>query len=180
MARTGFSPIRKGLTKHDREALIGLLGELYALSPQNRAFLDARFTVRDDALQHYKKVIRKALYPDSMSSGSVSFRAAKQALADYRKALGSGPGLAELTVYAAECGNEFTCDFGDMPPAFYKSLVRVFASAAQLVATLDPDLATPLVARLDKIVTDSDCIGWGYSDSISAIFSQSFPDAPDA
>jgi hypothetical protein len=180
MPRPSFSPIKKTLATHDRNALVTLVGELYALSAQNRDFLDARFAGGDSALPRYKKIIHDALYPDVMSADPVSFRAAKKAIADYRKALGEASGIAELTVYAAECGNQFTCDFGDIDEGFYDSLIRMFESAAKLVTTLDPEAAKPFIVRLGVIVRKASRIGWGYYDSIEAIFAESFPDDPEA
>jgi hypothetical protein len=177
MARASFSPIKKALAKHDRQALVALVGELYALSAQNRDFLDARFAEGDSVLQRYKKTIHDALYPYFMSSDPVSFRDAKNAISDYRKALGEEVGIAELFVYAAECGNQFTCDYGDIDESFYDSLIRMFDSAVKHVSALDAKAARPFVARLAVIVKKAEGIGWGYYDCIADSFCGAFPDA---
>ena len=150
------------------------------MSGQNRDFLDARFSGTDSALPRYKKLIDEALYPDVMTSDPVSFRAAKKAIADYRKALGEPSGLAELLVYAAERGNQFTCDYGDIDGPFYDSLVHMFDSAVKSVSTLEADVASPFISRLAKVVQRAEGIGWGYYDSIAGIFSEAFPDAQRA
>lgn len=180
MARASFSSIKKALAKHDRGAFIALIGELYALAPQNRDFLDTRFAGSDASLQRYKKIIHEALYPDVTSSDPISFRDARKAIADYRKAAGEASGVAELTVYAAECGNRFTCDYGDIDGPFYDSLIHMFESAAKVVATLDEKSAAPFVVRLSQIVKKAEGIGWGYYDAIAAIFSELLPRAPQA
>lgn len=177
MARLSFSTVRKALVKHNREALVSLIGELYALNQQTRDFLDARFIPTDSALSRYKKVIHDALYPDVMSSEPVSFREAKKAISDYRKALGEAAGLAELSVYAAECGNQFTCDYGDIDGPFYDSLIRMFDSAVKIVAKLEENTAAPFIGRLGMIVKKADGIGWGYYDAIAERFSEAFPTA---
>src|SRR3954464_4950599 len=106
MPRDSFSAGRKVLAGLDREALVTLIGDLYALGPQNRDFLEARFVENDAALDRYKAIIRKALYPDifarSPAAGRVSFRDARKAIGDFKKARGEATGLAELLVYAAE------------------------------------------------------------------------------
>lgn len=175
MAHSSFSTVRKALAKYDRNALVSLMGELYSLNAQNRDFLDARFLDDGSALLRYKKIIHEALYPDVMSSDPVSFRDAKKAIADYKKAIGEATGLAELSVYAAECGNQFTCDFGDIDEPFYDSLIRMFHSAVKIVAALEPQPAEPFIDRLATVVMKADRIGWGYYDSIAEIFSESFP-----
>jgi hypothetical protein len=65
MAGASFSPIKKALAKHNRESLVALVGELYALSPQNRDFLDARFVEGDSALQRYKRSFTMRFIPTS-------------------------------------------------------------------------------------------------------------------
>lgn len=176
MARASFFLIKKALEKHDRKALVTLVGELYMLSPQNRDFLDTRFAGGDSGLQRYKQIIHDALYPDVTSSDPVSFREAKKAIADYRKALGDELGVVELFVYAAECGNEFTCDFGDINESFYDSLIRLFNSAVKLVSALDAKAAAPYVGRLAVIVKKAEGIGWGCYDCIADSFFDAFPD----
>jgi hypothetical protein len=177
MARSSFSSVRKALANHDRNALVALIGELYVLNAQNRDFLDARFAGDDSALRRYKKLIEKALYPDVMSSAPVSFRDARKAIADYRKALGAPSGLAELLVYAVECGNQFTCDYGDIDGPFYDSLERMFEAAVKTVSDLEAEIAAPFIIRLATVVRKAQGIGWGYYDSIADIFSLAFPDA---
>ncbi len=160
----------------DREGLVKILGDLYSLSSQNRDFLVARFVPCALSIENYKKTIRKSLYPNVMGSGKVSFRDAKKAISDYKKAIGAGVGLAELIVYAVECGNDFTCDYGDIDEPFYESMTRLFELAAKTVKELGPEEAEPFVGRLGVVVDKADCVGWGYSDSISAIFEETFPD----
>jgi hypothetical protein len=178
MQKQTFSSVRKSLMTLDRDGLVAILGDLYSLSSQNRDFLVARFIPSAPSLDKYKKTIRKSLYPNVMGSGriKISFRDAKKAVSDYKKAIGAGIGLAELIVYAVECGNDFTCEYGDIDEPFYDSMARLFELATKEVKNLKPEDAAPFIVRLGVVVDRADCIGWGYHDSISATFADAFAD----
>ena len=171
---SSFPKICKALAGHDKALLIALIAEMHALSPQNRDFLDARFLTDGAALERYKRTIKLALFPDI--DDPVSFRDARKAISDYRKAIGQDAGVAEPLVYAAECGNQFTCDYGDIDGPFYDALIRMFASAVKAVKKLDRREAGPFVGRLAAVVKKSDCIGWGYHDCIADEFADAFPE----
>ena len=176
MQKQTFSSVRKSLVTLDRDGLVAILGDLYSLSSQNRDFLVARFVPGAPSLEKYKKTIRKSLYPNVMGSGKISFREAKKAISDYKKAIGSGIGLAEIIVYAVECGNDFTCDYGNIDEPFYDSMARLFELATKEVKNLNHEESAPFIVRLSVVVDKADRIGWGYHDAISATFADAFAD----
>jgi len=180
MAKQTISEIRRFIEKQDKATLVSLICDLYSISPQNRNFLETRFIPASGGLEKYKKIITKALYPDVISNGRISFRDAKKAISDYKKAVGTGTGLAELLVYAFECGNNFTCEYGDMDEPFYDSMIRLFNLAVDTLAALDPPLADSFIRRLSTAVKKANCIGWGYYDAISEVLGERFPVIPDA
>ena len=180
---TTFAPIRKAIAKFDRPALIALVGELHALNAQNRDFLATRFVSSGNGLDKYKKIIRKALCPNWPNENtSISFRDARKAIGDYRKATGDTEGLAELYVFAAECATQLTLDYGDMDEPFYDSLERMYAAAVKTVKTLAthaPQTAAPLIHRLRALVTKTENIGWGLHYFMADEFSENFDDTDD-
>jgi len=78
----------------------------------NKDFLHARFSIGDDALTPYKKIIKEWLYPDILNE-HVRILRATRAISDYSKAIRDAKGEAELLTYFVECGNKFTLDYGD-------------------------------------------------------------------
>ena len=86
----------------DRAALLDLIHHLYAGHKDNQAFLHARFGLGQDVLEPYKKTIDRWLWPDVFRNQDTSVSKAKQAIADYRKAVGDPEGLAELMVFYCE------------------------------------------------------------------------------
>lgn len=174
---TSFAAIRKTLAPLDHAALVKLIGELHALNERNRDFLATRFLAKGDALERYKKIIHKALWPClSNEDRGVSFREARRAIGDYRKAAaGDAAGLAELLVFAAECGTGFTLEYGDINESFYIALETLFADAVKAVSALDAQTAAPFVDRLRELLAKIDgTIGWGLSDGFAGVFYAAF------
>ena len=52
---TTWNDVKTELLQFDRTGLLGLLKDLYALRPENRAFLAARFGIGSDPLTPFKK-----------------------------------------------------------------------------------------------------------------------------
>ncbi len=74
------------LVNFDRSGLVGLLKDLHALHPENRAFLQARLALGADPLAPYKATIARWICPDVTAARTP--RSLKKAIADYRKATG--------------------------------------------------------------------------------------------
>jgi hypothetical protein len=175
----GFSFVRKAIADYDRAALVGLIRDLHSLSEENRAFLDARFRPANDtkSLEHYKKIVSEALYVDlPFEDRDISFRDARKALSDYRKAIGRETGLAELLVLGAEKGTRFTLDYGNIDEPFYDSLERMFHDAVTHVAAMDPSVAEPWRERLKIVVNKARNMGWGFYDTIASSYDEAWPE----
>ena len=165
-----FATMRKNLDELEKEALIRVIGDLYERSIENRAFLNAKFnlkkTVGGSGFEHYKKIVTRALFSDW--EDEISFREARKAISDYRKATKDVPGVAELLVIGAECGIKFTLKYGDIDEPFYTSLENLFRDAVKAVRGLKPALMEPLRERLfnaQKSVKGK--LGWGFPETIA-------------
>jgi superfamily II DNA or RNA helicase len=101
-----------------------LIQDLYAASKDNQAFLHARFGIGDDVLKPYKSIIGRCLWLDVFKNQTPSVSKAKQAISDYRKAIGRPEGLAELQVFYCEQAAGFCDDIGMEDEAFLAALVR--------------------------------------------------------
>jgi hypothetical protein len=88
---TTWNDLKAELAQFDCTGLLGLLKDLYALRPENRAFLAARFGVGIDPLTPFKKVISRWIYPDPMKGQDISVSKAKKAIADCQSARNLDP-----------------------------------------------------------------------------------------
>ena len=164
---TTWRDLRTSLAQFDRTGLLGLLKDLYALRPENRAFLDARLGVGSDPLTPFKQVISRWIYPDFMKGQDVSVAKAKKAITDYRKAVGRPEGMAELCIFYCESAARLVGDCGMEDEAYYSALVRMFEQGLSHAAALPPAERDKMFERLDAVRGSLRGIGWGVSDAVN-------------
>ena len=167
---TTWSDLKAKLAQLDRTGLLGLLKDLYALHPENRAFLAARLGIGSDPLAPYKKVISRWIYPDLMKGQDVSVAKAKKAIADYRKAIGRPEGMAELSIFYCEQAVRLVGDCGIDDEAFYSALVRMFEHGLTQATELPTADRDNMLERLDAVRGSLRGLGWGVSDAVNEIW----------
>lgn len=102
-----WADVKATLASLDRSALIGLIHDLYAADRDSQVYLHARFGLGQDVLKPYKEALDRWLWPDVLRKQDTSVAKAKQAISNYRKAVGQPAGLAELMVYYCETAAGF-------------------------------------------------------------------------
>ena len=124
-----WTDVKAKLTGFDRTGLLGLIQDLYSAHKDNQTFLHARFGLGEDRLRPYKETMDRWLWPDALSRQVPSVLKAKQAISDYKKALGEPAGLAELMVFYCEQASGFASDLGYQDESYFNALVRMFDHA---------------------------------------------------
>lgn len=173
--KTKWLDVKKSIQSMDRAVLVGLIGDLYKLSPANRDFLEARFLSEASTLDAYKKIVFECLWP-KRDGDWFRFREARKAISDYKKASGDETGEIDLMLHYVETGNDFTCEFGDIDERFYDSVLSICQKAAQKIRRLPLRRREEYRDRRRRLVESSDGIGWGYHDELSDIFCETFPE----
>jgi hypothetical protein len=148
---TTWNDVKTELLQFDRTGLLGLLKDLYALRPENRAFLAARFGIGSDPLTPCKKVISRWIYPDLIKGQNVSVAKAKKAIADYRKAVGRAEGITELCVFYCEEAARLVGDCSLEDEAYYSALVRMFEQSLTQAVELPTEERNKMLKRLDAL-----------------------------
>jgi hypothetical protein len=165
-----WSSVKSELAQFDRAGLLGLVKDLYALRPENRAFVAARLEIGGDPLAPFKNVISRWVFPDLTRGQDVSVAKAKKAIADYRKAIGQPEGMAELCIFYCEEAARLVRDCGLEDEAYYSAHVRMYQQALSQAATLQPDVRDHMLRRLDAVRGSLHGIGWGVSDAVNEIW----------
>ena len=163
-----WSDLRSRLADLDRPALLGLIQDLYASSSGNQAFLHARFALGEDVLAPYKATIRRWVCPDVIRNQNCSVAKAKSAISDYKKAVGSPDGMAELTVFYCESCMELLAYCGMEDESYFGALARMFGQALDAIALLEPDRRTAFVERLERVRREGRKWG-GVGDDMDAL-----------
>lgn len=167
-----WTDVKAKLAAFDRTALLDLLHHLYAAHKDNQAFLHARFGLGEDVLEPYKKTIDRWLWPDPFRNQDTSVSKAKQAISQYKKAVGDPAGLTELLVFYCEQATGYCQDIGYQEEEFFDALVRMFEQALQSANMLPANGRENLIARLDRVRQISHDFGYGVGDSMDYLLAK--------
>ncbi len=171
-SQPGWADVKAKLAGLDRAALLGLVHDLYVARKDNQAFLHARFGLGEDVLGPYKKTIDRWLWPNVLRRQGTSVSKAKQAIADYKKALGDAEGVAELMVFFCERAAGFSLDLSHDDAGYLDSLVRTFAQALRIVRSLPANVQDALIVRLESVRDISREFGYGVTDEMDVLLFQ--------
>ena len=158
------------LVNFDRSGLIGLLKDLHALNPDNRAFLHARLALGADPLAPYKAMIARWICPDVMRNQNTSAAKAKKAIAGYRKATGSPEGMAELSIFYCEQAAGLLSFCGMDDEGYFNALVRMYGQALSITSALPASGKAMQLQRLDAVRAAFAGIGWGVKDAMDELW----------
>jgi hypothetical protein len=173
----GFPTVKKELNKMTKEQIVNLVEELYKKQSAVREYLD--FYANPDQtklLEKYKKKIDNAFYT-RMGNPKIDLKAAKKAVSDFSKLGVSGEYLAELNLYLAEIGTEFTQTFGDIDEKFYQTIENAFYEG--LLIMQNEGILDKYKDRSDQLETNAQGIGWGFSDTMTSIYWEFYANEED-
>ena len=167
-----WTDVKAKLARLDRAGLLSLVQDLYAAHPDNRTFLHTRFGLGEDVLEPYKQTIDRWLWPDAFRKQDTSVAKAKQAISNYKKAVGDAAGLAELMVFYCEQASGFASDVGYQDESYFDALVRMFEQSMAIANALPTDIRDALIARLDRVRSISHKCGYGVGDDMDSILAK--------
>ena len=170
-----WANVKAKLAGFDRTALLSLVQNLYAAHEENQAFLHARLGLGADVLEPYKKTIDRWLWPDVFRWQETSVSKAKQAIFDYRRALGDPEGLAELMVFYCERAAGFSNGVSHDDAGYFDALVRMFEQSVKITNTLAGKVRSGLLTRLDRVRNISHEFGYGVGDEMDVLLSEFVP-----
>jgi hypothetical protein len=171
-----WSDVKTALLAFDRAGLQGLVQDLYTASKGNQAFLHARLGLGHDQLQPFKASICRWISPDLIKGQPISVSKAKQAIADYKKAIGRPDGMAELAIFYCEEAFGFleSCSIED--ERYFAALIRMYERSLEFVLSLPPAERPTYLQRLDKLRSRADHIGWTVEEELNSLWYAAAPD----
>lgn len=168
-----WTDVKAKLASLDRAGLLSLVQDLYTAHKDNQLFLHTRFGLGEDALEPYKQTIEQWVAPDVFNRKlTISVAKAKQAIADYKKAVGNPAGLAELMVFYCGQAAGFCRAYGNDDDGYYNALVRMFAQALTVASKLPDSTQVNLIDRLNRVRTIGHGFGYGVGEDMDLIFAK--------
>jgi|SRR5579872_835955 len=169
-SQPAWTDVKAKLTSFDRSGLLSLVHDLYAAQKDNQTFLHTRLGLGEDILEPYKQTIDRWLWPDVLRRQHTSVAKAKQAIANYRKAVGEPAGLAELMVFYCEQAAGFCSDIYNDDGSYLAALARMFEQALTVVNKLPASSRDDLIGRLERVRSISHKFSYGVGDDIDSAF----------
>ena len=168
--------VKRNIKSFNNTQLLELIGDLYRLSENHKEFFHARFSLSEDPLESYKRIIQNAIHPCLEDNETLDIGRAENAIEQYSKSIADVKGETELMAFFVECGNNFTLSYGDIDDEFYDSMLLMYEKAIQNVTELSPKEQKIFKERLHEIMDSASGIGWGYRDGLRELYYESFPD----
>jgi hypothetical protein len=164
-----WSNVKASLSSTDRAGLVGVIRDLYDASATNRRFLHARFVPAAAALDQYRDLVDKAVFPDPFSQRPIRLRDAAAAITDHKLSTGDLVGVVDLLLTFVEAGTEQATDLGYGDETYLATLERKLVEAASLLARLPENARAEAAARFIQLGNYQDKIRWGYGDYVADI-----------
>jgi hypothetical protein len=166
-SKPSWIDVKQKISGFDRAGLIHLISDLYAMNPENKAFLYARFQLGKAPLDGYKQRIRSAVAPDTsgirIKDPSVSN--ARRVISEYKKAVGDVNGLQELRLCWCESAVEFAMSCGFEDEGYFEALIRQYRDACQALVEAPESSRQGWIDKLRAIRNQAD-MGYGVQDEM--------------
>lgn len=165
----GLREVKSELNKLDKEDLIKHISELYKKYKPVKEYFD--FYVNPDErkrLEHYKEKVTEGFFPKRGYKLKLSI--SRKAISDFKKLGTSAESVADLMLHFVENGVEFTNEYGEIDENFYTSLENTYSNALNLIEK--NGLLAKFENRANKIVSDTENIGWGFHDYLGDEYCQ--------
>lgn len=160
-----WTDVKSVLAQMRREELICTIDALYKLRKENKQFLHTRFKLDENFLDEYKLKISKGVNPSSVKS-KISFKNARQALSDYKNAIGDPEGLAELMVFYCEECAKFIRQYG-VWEQYADATVNIWYDTLKHISKLSDAKHLHYWKKLESALNRMGDVGWGVTDCIN-------------
>ena len=168
----GKRDLKKELAEYDKKMLIGLISDLYDKNKSVKEYLDYFLNPDEQViLKAYKTKVKEAFYPKR--GFGFNLAAGKKAISDFRKLNPSIESLIDIMLYYAECGVQFTKDYGDINENYYLSIERTFRDSMELIGL--NQLHDKFKDKAFNIYQNSENTGWGFNETLGDFYYETFP-----
>ncbi len=155
--------IKNELQSSSKKEVINLLGKLYGLHNENKAFLESLFNSESEMmiLKKYKSLLLEYLNPEPPAR--INLREARNTVNRFKKTSSIKNNIIDIMIYYVELGVDYSNKYGDMYEGFYGSLESMFDSILALLKT-NSDANNYFLPRLSCLVLSSKNLGYGFYD----------------
>jgi hypothetical protein len=175
MSKITLTALKQYLRSRSRDEVIEDIVDLFTRLDAVKDYYALRLNgPSEDLIASYKARIRHEFFP-ARGYGAARLSVARKSITGYKKLAPPAASLADLMLFYVEMGVRYTDTYGDINESFYSSMETMYERAVELLTA--SHLQDEFEERCRRIVADTRHIGWGFHDTLSEIYNQSF--APD-
>jgi hypothetical protein len=178
MGNLKITDLKKYLKEKSNEELVEEIIELAKQFSNIKEYYSVKLnpTSEIEAFEKYKKIIQNEFLPDR-GFGKMRYSIVNKAISDFKKISNNTEMIAELMLYYAEIGVEFTNTFGDINEQFYGAIEKAYYNALEYI--FKNDLEDKFRNKAVEIRNEADGIGWGFTDSMNDMYFDYYSDFED-
>ena len=164
-----INELKKVLKDSTKEDLIKDIVDLFKKNNFVKDYYGSKYNTDNtlSILNKHKDIIKNEFFPQR-GDGKARLSVAKKAITEFKKISQDKALVADLMIFYVEMGVEFTNSYGDINESFYLSMEGMFEQAVKFIISNDIDKL--FRERCEEIVHNTDGIGWGFHDGLSAIY----------
>ncbi len=173
-----LTDFKKYLKNLDMSQLEDEIIQLFKTFPQVKEYYSSKINSDFDIelLNKYKKIIEKEFLPVG-NRMSLKYKNCRDAIKDFQKICQNKNLVAELMLFYAEEGIEFTNSYGDINEQFYSNIASAYWNALEYISK--NDLEDDFKEKAYKLMDKGQGIGWGFSDYLVDTYYEYFVDEED-
>jgi len=172
MKNISIKTLKTYLSQRTKEELMDEITDLFSKFEMVKDYYQEKSGVEEGKiLEKYKSQITHEFFP-VRGFGKARLSVARKAVTDFKKLSKSKEELADLMLHYVEMGVRFTNEYGDIDEPFYNSMESMYENVLKLIA--EEELQAPFQYRCNKIVTDTNGIGWGFHDALGDMYYDAF------
>jgi hypothetical protein len=171
--KLGIIELKKYLSGKSEKELKEEIIELFKISKEVKEYYAIKVLpdAEKELLERYKGIVRKEFFPER-GNRFPSYSVLKKAISDFTKVSKDSVSLADLLLFYAEQGVEFTNTYGDIDETFYNNIARIYEKAVDII--IENNLQETFGERCKKVMKDCSDIGWGFGDFIVELYYSNF------
>jgi hypothetical protein len=170
-----ITELKKHLKDSSQDQLIKDIVDLYRKNDFVKDYYTTKYNADNGlaVLIKYKEIVVNEFFPVN-GDGKGRLSVAKKAMAEFKKISKDKQANAELMIFYVETGVQYTNCYGDINESFYLSMEGVYKRALDFI--FKSSLEDEFKDRCQKIVDDTENIGWGFNDELCDVYCAYFDD----
>jgi hypothetical protein len=170
-----ITELKKHLKESSQDQLIKDIVDLYRKNDFVKDYYITKYNADNGlaVLIKYKEIIEDEFFPVN-GDGKGRLSVAKKAITEFKKISLDKQANAELMIFYVETGVRYTDCYGDIDESFYLSMGGMYRRALDFI--FKSSLEDEFQDRCQKIVDDTENIGWGFHDELCDVYCAYFDD----